>query len=248
MRNRLVLNINSGSVSRFTTNLETISRRSVPFAIRNALNNTAFDMKKYTLHQSVKENFDGLKAPQFFKRYSGVERAKGIDINRLKATVGLIDMGNAAARKAVENMDKQEKGGTINEGFAYLKGARGANSLNRFVRRENYYNKTNTISARSGSAKGTNKSRFVGRAAVAYKENKPMFINSSKGNFLAKVTKFSKTKRGKVRIKTKLLMMERGSVRIKATHFMKEAAVESQKKMEQFYIQEVNKQLQRIRQ
>ena len=242
------LNVNSAKLITYTDNLEKLSSKALPYAVRNTLNNAAFDMKKDTLQKSVKTNFKGLKAPQFFKRYSGVRKANGTNINAMESKVGLLDFGNPAARKAIDNMDVQEIGGVITGGFSYLKDARAGSSLNKFVKKANYYDKSKVVSGRSkiGRSKGTNKSKFVARAYRANKENKPMFINSLKGNFLARVTSFKKSKRGKVKIKIKLLMKERESAKIKATHFMEEAGLETRNKIEKIYITEIDKQIKRL--
>lgn len=242
------LDVNKYNLIQYTDKLEKLSSKALPYAVRNTLNSVAFDMKKETLHKSVKRNFKGLKAPQFFKRYSGVKKASGTNINSMKSIVGLLDMGNPAARKAIENMDKQEIGGVIDDGFAYLKGSRNGNALNRFVKKSNYYDKSKVISGRSkiGRNKGTVKSKFVARAYRANKENKPLFINSMKGNFLARVSSFKKTKKG-IRIKLILLMKERDRTLIKPTHFTEEAGKDSQKKMDKIYIKEIENQIKRLK-
>jgi hypothetical protein len=159
----------------------------------------------------------------------------------MEATVGFLDMGNPAARRAVQQMNEQEKGGVLEGGLQYLKHARTGSKVNGFVRRENYYDKDKIISGRSqvGRNRGTNKSKFVARAYKANKEGKPMFLNSMRGNFVARVTAFRKTKKGKVSIKMRLVMKEREQVRIQPTHFMEEAGNLAQGTIDQLYIKNV---------
>ena len=245
----MILNINSAELIKYTDKIESLSKKALPYAVKNTLNNAAFDMKKTTLHKSAKNNFKGLKAPTFFKRYSGVDKATEKDINRMKAVVGMLDMSNPSIRAAIEGLEKQEFGGVVDDGFAYLKDARAGSNLNKFVKKANYYDKSKVISGRSkvGRGGGSVKSKFVARAYRANKEKKPMFINSMKGNFLAEVKSFKKTKGGKVRIKMRLLMKERERVNIKATGFMSEAGTESQSKIPNLYITEVEKQIKRLK-
>jgi hypothetical protein len=232
------INIDSKELKNYTKTLANISRKSVPKAVRSTLNDAAFDVKKTTLPASIKQNFDGLKAPQFFKRFSGVDKATGTDMNSMQSVIGFVEMGNPAARRAIQNLDKQEIGGIIEDGLSYLKGSRRGNKSNGFVKKENYYDKSKIVSGRStqGRNKGTNKSKFVARAYRANKEGKPMFLNTMKGNFVAKVNSFKKSRKGKIKIKLTLLMKERETVKIKSTHFMEEAATMTQQKMERFYI------------
>lgn len=243
------LDINDSELIKYTDKLESISRKALPYAVKNTLNNAAFDMKKTTLHKSVKSNFKGLKAPMFFKRYSGVNKANAKEIDSMVAMVGMLDMGNPSIRTAIENMEKQEFGGIIDDGFAYLKDSRAGSNLNKFVRKPNYYDKNKVISGRSkvGRGNGSVKSKFVARAYKANKERKPMFINSMRGNFLAEVRSFRKTKKGKVKIKMRLLMKERDRVNIKATNFMQEAGLDTQKKIPNLYIKEIEKQISRLK-
>lgn len=239
------LNINTSELIKYTDDLEKYSNRSLKYAVRNTLNSAAFDMKKDSLQSSVNKNFKGLKAPQFFKRFSGVNKASGNDINSMKSIVGFLDTGNQAARKVVENLPKQELGGIINDGAAYLKDARVGSQLNRFVRKKNYYDKNKVINGRSGQArnKGTNKSKFVARAARSFKEKKPIFLNSMKGNFLVEVTSFRRLKSRKIKFRMKFLMKERDRVTIKATNFLSEAKNQTQSKIPTLYQKEVEKQL-----
>lgn len=232
------LNIESSELNEYTRKLAQLNRSAIPKAIRSALNDAAFYMKRTTLPISVKDNFAGLKAPNFFKRYTGVEKANGMDINSMQATVGFLDMGNPAARRAVQQMNEQEKGGTLQGGLQYLKDARRGNKVNGFVRTENFYDKEKIISGRSnvGRGRGTVKSKFVARAYRAVKEDKPLFLNSMRGNFVARVTSIKKSRKGQIKIKMKLIMKERTQVRIQATHFMEEAGNLSQQTIDQLYI------------
>ncbi|MES2287274.1 MAG: hypothetical protein V4547_16400 [Bacteroidota bacterium] len=236
--------VNSEALRKWTSNLEKLGKADMPVAVRATLNGAAFDVKKNTLGRSAKDNFKHLKRETFFKKFSGVDKANGLNIMTMRATVGMLDMGQATARAAVSNMTKQEIGGQVDDGLAYLKAARGSN-INGSVRRENYYNKDKVISGRSkiGRNKGSRKSKFVARAFRSLKENKPMFINSMKGNFLMKVMSIHKSKDGRVKIKSKLLLKVRTSVNIQATHFMEEAAAKTTKKLPAMFINEAQKRI-----
>lgn len=239
------IDVNSSSLRKWSANLDKLGRSDLPIAIRSSLNAAAFDMKKTSLPASAKDNFKHLKKPNFFKRFTGVEKANGFNINQMRATFGMTDMGQATARSAVENMKIQEQGGNINEGLDYLKDSRGGN-VNGTVRRANYYNKSRVISARARAGKNTNKkSQFIAKADQSLNQNKPMFIETSKGNYLMQVLAIKKTKAGRITIKSKLILKERENVKIKATHFIKEAAAVTQKKIPDFYIEEAKKRIEK---
>lgn len=241
MRN---ISIEHKEMGELTKKLNNISKSALPIAVRNTLNNAAFDDKKNSLQKSARKNFPGMKSPQFFKTFSRVEKATGLDIKKMQSVMGITDLGKRSARNAVENLKKQEFGGIIEDGFSYLKEARGG-KLSGKVRRENYYDKGSVISGRSkaGRNKGTNKSKFVARAFRAKKWNRPMFFNSMRGNFLVKVSVAKKTKKG-IKLKFKFLMKERASKpsKIKGTSFIKEAAQDTSKKIPALFQVEAEKQ------
>jgi len=242
------INVDDKAIKSLTVNLRAINRTALPVAIRDTLNDAAFDDKKNSLHTSARRNFPGLKQPQFFKTFSRVNKATGYNINTMKSEIGMMDLGKPSARRAIENMDKQEIGGIVNDGFSYLKASRGGKE-NGKVRRENYYDKGKVISGRSKTkrGRGTKKSKFIARVFRAKKENKPMFFDSMRGNFLVKVKRVSKKGRDKVSIDFKLLMKDRATTpaRIKGTHFAEEAAKMSQKKIPDFYLKNAEKQFKR---
>lgn len=238
------INVNSTALKNWSANLDKLGKADLPVAVRSTLNNAAFDMKQRTLPLSARNNFKDAKRPQFFRTFSGVDRARGLDISKMRSTMGMLAKGRLSARTAVEHMVQQEFGGAIDDGLAYLKSARGE-KINGVVRRENYYDKSKVISGRSrvGRNKGTRKSKFVARAYRSLKEKKPMFINSAKGNYLMKVIAISKTTSGKVTIKSKLILKERETIRIKSTGFLTEAGAMTQKRIPEFYIIEAKKRI-----
>jgi len=242
------VDVDSSAMAEYSQKMRKINRTALPVAIRNTLNGAAFLDKKTNFPGSASRNFPNGKNKTFFKRYTGVKKAVGYDVNKMVSEMGMMDMGNKSVRTALENMRKQEAGGIIDTGFSYLKEARGGKEHGK-VRTANYYDKSKVISGRSkaGRNKGTNKSKFVARAFRAKKEKKPMFFNSMKGNFLVSVKKIKKNGRDTVEIDFKLLMKERKDkpAKIKATNFVLEAAILTQKEIPKLYLIEGEKQIKR---
>jgi hypothetical protein len=242
------INVDSSAMSVHTQNMRNINRTALPVAIRNTLNDAAFYDKKTAFPNSAQESFSKIKNKTFFKKFSGVEKARGYNINQMHSSMGMTDLGTRSARDAVENMSIQERGGVVNDGFAYLSAARGGRE-NGKVRKANYYDRSKVISGRSkaGRNKGTNKSKFIARAFKAKKEKKPMFFNSMKGNFLVSVKSIKRDGRTKVKIDFKLLMKERSHKpsKIKATHFAEKAGQNASKKIVDFYNIQAERQIKR---
>lgn len=215
--------------------LTSLKRSAFPTAIRNTLNDAAFEMKKDHLHTSAAKNFKHTRSKNFFKRFSGVNKATGWDINKMQSTIGLLDMGVKTAKTAIENMDKHEKGGGVNNGAIYLNDSRTSKNFGRLVRKVNYFKKGSVV-------KG--KGSFV---AKAYK-SKDLEIPMKHGKFLIQVTNIRRSKKGKLKITSKLLMKERKNVKIKPNHFVMLAGQRTQRDIPSNFKKNAEKQIKRFTQ
>ncbi len=81
-------------------------------AIRQTLNDAAYDVKLRTMPQTSDASFIKRK-PTFWKAKSRVEGAKGFDVNTMQSTVGFLE-GNKHSQ-AVRDLDEQEHGGRIDD-------------------------------------------------------------------------------------------------------------------------------------
>lgn len=228
------LNVNTDASIQLTNKLEKLHRSAFPSAVRNTLNDAAFDMKKKTILESARDNFN-VKQPSFFKKYTGVKRASGFNLSSMRATVGFLNASDKKVRAAIEGMEKQEHGGVIDDGLRYLKYSRGG-GLGKKVQKKNYYDKSKIVTGRSKRA-GTVKSKFVARMFRAFKEDKAFFMNTMKGNFLVTVRSASSTIDGKLDFKLNFVMMDRRvkKSKIKRTNFNKEASELTANKIDDFY-------------
>jgi hypothetical protein len=141
--------------------------------------------------------------------------------------VGFSPSNEIKAKKALEGMEKNEVGGTDSEGGMYIGKSRGAKGL---VKRNARFNKSKVLKTKSKSN--------VARMYASSKENKAVFINTSKGRFLVQVKSFERgADGGSPKIKLDFLMRHRKqhTAKAKATHFTKEAAIKTSKQIEGFY-------------
>ena len=207
------IKIDSNAIKQYEKKLNDLHRSAFPNAIRSTLNDAAFEMKKDNLHTSATKNFKHTRSKSFFKKFSGVKKATGWNINEMYSEIGLLDMGVKTAKTAIDNMHMHEKGGSINEGATYLRDSRTSKSFGRLVRKQNYFK-------RSKFVKGKN---YVRKAFVALKENAIM----QHGDYLIRVNKITKGR--KLRINTTLLMKKRKNARITPNHFITKAGIETRK-------------------
>lgn len=227
------LNVNNDATIILTAKLERLNRSAFPSAVRSTLSDAAFEMKKVNILDSAKKNMK-IKNPTFFKRYTGVKRATGFDVNSMYAEVGFQDRGEQKAKKAVnKGMEANESGGTDDDGGMYLAKTRGSRGL---VKRNARFNKSNLAKGYKSAKKG-GKSNMAKLFSSAL-ENKPVFISTTKGRFLVKVNSISSdTGDKKTKIDLDFLMRGRKQhqAHAKATHFNREAALKTQKQMDDFY-------------
>ncbi len=245
------LNINTDAVVVYTNKLEQLHKSALPLAIRGALNDTAFKMKKDTMPKVAKSMFEE-RTPNFFKANSRVEAAAGFNINSMVASVGFVSSGlhNKSTNYAVKDLEQQEHGGTIGgRSFKPLPGARigGSGNVRANVRVAKLLKAGNVVDSRY--------SKQIGRGA----NNKMQeFIKASLhagvggyvlgGRLLWKVTQIKRGANGNtVFKKQKLFSFKKGgTAKVLATGFVKKAALEVQKEMEFFYILQATKQINKL--
>lgn len=237
--------VNTDSAIRLTAKLERLNKSAFPAAVRSTLNDASFEMKKTNILFSAKRNMK-VKNPMFFKRYTGVDRAKfSSNIEAMYSTVGFVDRSSRKAQKAVNTgMEANEVGNVDSTGMMYKTATRSGRGL---VRRKDYYNKSKLT-----TNKGKAKNSYVASAFASLKDKKPIMVNTKKGRAMIMVKAIKKMKRGsskgKLQIKSKLLMLDRtvNKAKAKPTHFNREAALKTQKQMEGFYLKNAEFRFQKV--
>jgi len=235
----MILDINSKAVVVFTNKLEKIGRSALPVAIRTALNSAAFDVKKNTMPRSALRFIH--RTENFFKANSRVEMAKGWSIRDMQAIIGFTSehLRIGSTNFAVKDLEQQEYSGSISaKTFIPLKPARVGGSFTKTVRpvnRLSVLNKQKIINA--GKVRGT-KAAFV---AAAHKAGAGGLVlgNQSK-EILWRINSVSGSKINM----THLYSVKSGrSVKVRETGFMRFASLQSAHKLEDFYITEAEKQI-----
>ncbi|MFN0254514.1 hypothetical protein [Pedobacter ureilyticus] len=238
------LDVNTSAVIRHTERLERLNRSAFPVAVRQTLNDAAFDVKNRTLNKSADKNFTR-RSPNFFKTFSKVEKAIGFNVNSMRSIVGMSANGKQSAKTAINNMEKQEQGGRIKEGAAYLKDTRGGNNA-KTVRKSAYFASGRKLKKPRGGRNA--KSQFIANAFMSKKQGAKFSVKTNEGRYLIQITSIRRSKNGEIKIKSRALMKERRlkPANIKATRFMSEAADMSSKMIETFYVRNANKQFARV--
>lgn len=246
----VALNINSDAIVAHTARIEQINKSALPVAVRGALNRAAFDVKTDTMPKSAKRFTQ--RSPTFFKSQSKVKPAQGFDIKTMQSEVGFIPASGAKeSGGATEDLEQQEHGGKIgHRAFVPLKAARAGSSYNRRVSNKNRMAAIrNLIKDTKRSNAKTEKGRWFSTAMHAGKHGLVLGTKKYKGaRMLLRINSIHR-EGSKTFINSTALYSVKGkrAVKIKQTKFMEKASLESQKKIEKYFIVEANKQIAKVK-
>lgn len=262
-----VLYIDGKALRGFSDKLEKISKSALPIAVRQTLNDAAYDVKQVTMPQTSDASFIRRK-PTFWKAKSRVEGAKGFDVDNMNSTVGFLE--GKKHSQAVRNLEEQEHGGTIKDkDFIPLDDARHGDSYYQQVELKNWLKKIDSSFATTkwdgrfpssikkasdykrfnkngGLMKLTHKQKFFGTVMDAGKGR--YVLGNNKSQVLFRVKKIYKVdKKNKYELEPLYSFRKGRVIRIKkATHFMENAALKSASKMNQFFINNAKRKIDKI--
>lgn len=239
----MILNIDTNEVIKYTNTLEKLHRSALPNAIRGALNKAAFDVKQRTMPASAQKEFVN-RQPNFFKANSRVDMAKGWSIESMQATVGFIESGlkGGSNNHAVDDLEQQERGGVIGgRSFIPTNTARGGSGV-RPVRPGNRLTNIKKI-VNANKFKGTEKQKF-NQAALEAGEGG--FVIGTKAKKILWRIDSIKDGRTVLKIKPIYSFEDKRKVKVKGTGFMQTASLSSGSRIEEFYIAEATRQVERL--
>lgn len=244
------LDVNTHANIVLTAKLERLNKSAFPSAVRSTLNDAAFEMKKTNILESAKDNMT-VRNPTVFKKFTGVKRANGFNVNSMHSEVGFIPKDGIKGNKIPTGMESNEVGGVDDTGFMYMPKTRTSGSRSRgLVRKNARYNKNKVLRGGRSSnvkTKKRNKESFMANAYDSNKQNLPFNFTTSKGTFLVQATSFEEVN-GITQVKLDFLMRGRKNfkAKAKATHFNKEAAEKTAKQIEGFYKKNADYQFNKI--
>lgn len=224
-----IFNINTDAAVKFTNKLEKLHRSALPVAIRGTLNSAAFDVKKNTMPTEAKLAFEE-RNKAFFRATSRVQMAKGFSLRSMKSIVGFI---GADKNQAVDDLNKQERGGTIGgRSFIAKKEARIGRNAKKGIKKANRIGNIRNIERVKSKKLFHQTVRKAGVGGhILYKNTLWNVKAISRGNI--KLIPLYSYKKGR-------------TVKVGATNFMRKATIRSSKKLETFYKIEAKKQINRL--
>lgn len=241
------LNINTDAVVKFTNRLEKIHRAALPNAVRTALNSVAFDVKKSTLPKHSQKEFIN-RSPNFFKANSRVEMARGFDLKSMASIVGMVEGGlKGGNNHAVKDLEQQEYGGAIkSKAYIPMAPARSGKSNAKAVRPGNRLSGINRI-VNTRNARGKNYGQKFIKSAIHAGKGGYVLAEFKGKEILWRVNSLNRTKKRALKL-TPIYSYDKGrSVTVKATHFMRNASIESAKNIPDYFIKEAQRQIQKFK-
>lgn len=233
-----IIDVNMGSIVKFSDKLERIHRAAFPNTVRKTLNDAAFHTKKKTILDEAGRQFITRK-PSFFRAFSRVEKATGFNVKKMRSIVGMTD-----ASQASFNLRFQEEGGTIgNRDLIPTEAARVGGNKSKVISKRVYLEniKSKTIKANESKAR-TKKQKFVKAAIMAAKKfGREGYVETDDS-----IVKITRTKFPFWRTRKVYDIKVGRSVRIKKRPFLESAAKRSQRKMPEWFIKEARRQIKRF--
>lgn len=229
------LKIDTSEVIKFTNKLEKMHRSAFPSAVRNTLNNAAFETKKEIPITAQKKFVTRSKS--FFRAFTVFEKAQGFDVDKMISKAG-INGGKSGGEKVAENLVKQEKGGNIDAGrLTPHNRSRVSNSMSKRIRKKNHKSKLNAFNATITyrNAKGSKRSKFVASVMAANARGKKHFILETNGTGMLYEIKSINTNTGKFKLEKLYNLRRESTHKVKGQNFILESANKVAKNIPKFY-------------
>lgn len=101
------LEVNTKATQNLTIKLQQMHRSAFPSAVRNTLNDAAFEAKKLVPNKASQEFT--IRQKGFINRFTKIEKAKGFDVNAMNSKIGI----SKDVDKVSKGLATQETGGNI---------------------------------------------------------------------------------------------------------------------------------------
>jgi len=186
-----IINIDSKEFVRFTNKLEKLGRADLPVAVRSTLNNLAFKMKgqgseRGQIDIEAQKSFENRRNKTLFKAMTGVDKAKGLNIESMASKAGIIK--RSGRDKLAEGLAQQQEGGSVKSGSTPTNTSRVGKSLKRRVKAINKIKNLVPVNLSNNSGK-----RFHARANQAYRSKRAILFTARDGNkFIGKIKRVNK--------------------------------------------------------
>src|SRR6056297_1290897 len=231
-----MLQFTSNKLINFSHTLSKIHKAALPNAVRFTLTDAAKDIKFKTLQKSSEQQFDVSK-PSFFKKFSGYRAASGYNINNMKATAGMIKGQDSKSVASTKIAAQQTAGIVKDRSYIAAEKQRGKKG----TLKKSYLDmiKKAPIVYDGGN--------YIKSAIEAKQKNKPLLVRKNGKGVLTKVKRINKKN---PIVKTEILAgyEKDRDINLKTKRpFVINAAIESGRKLDSFFIKNAERQINRYK-
>lgn len=238
------LNVNCRAAIVFADKLESMSKTALPRTVKETLSRAALNVKQKTMPAESGRSFTNRKK-NFFKANSSVTFAAMGSINSMQSEVGFIESKLVGSKNyAVKDLEQQEYGGAIGgKSFIPLDPARSGSSYEKSVRPNLRLSKIKIVNSRN--RKGKNKKiKFINAALAAGPKGFVLGSEMNGQNMVWRVDSIGAANKMKL---TPIYDYSKGrKVRVKSTGFMRRASNESASQLNDLFVSEAKKNIDRM--
>jgi hypothetical protein len=237
--------IETKGIAKLAIQLHEVHRAALPNAVRFTLNDLAFDVKKIQLMPALVSSYLIIRKPSFFKKYSGVDKAVGWEIDKMISEVGMIPKGDAS--HAVERLKQQDEGGSLIHTQVPLYATRRDSSHKKLVQNQLYWSKIK-IKAKIQYGDKQGLIRAVTATRISHAGGGTP-VGVIYGKYLFGIQGFTRIGQKQIKLHlTRLYEVEKEKTRhIKAHHFMRKASNESGRQIQELFNRNAEKQLSKFK-
>lgn len=231
-------NLNTDELTILSNKLERAGRSKLPLAIRDTLNEMAFQMKKTEIKKSASQHFDYQRQKNLFDFTTRVTKAKGFNTKTMKSQVGIANL--SGKNKLTKGLAQQEIGGDIKKKTTPLDPARTSKNRGKKVRSRAQLQKLDPIDARK-----LRKNKFIAKAISSKKKQRMLLVEGKSGHDLIGRVRSFKRRKATVNIKIDWLYRIKDGQNIKLDRrpFIKKARNVTGSKMDKIFVEKANRRL-----
>lgn len=254
------LNVHTDANVILANKLQKLNRSAFPVAVRQALDSTAFEMKKKEIERSANKRFQKRHPGNIYRRFTRVKKAQGFDVSKMEASAGWTDFPNS---DFAENQKAQQHGGKI-DGRTFIptnEARSGSGQVKARFRLSRLKNQRIIDAKKVDSRKGkggsraklhNRKQKFVVSAIAAKQQfGTSAFVISQfekNGSRMLHHINTARPKRNGLTLKTTPIYSVRSGrkVSIKRTNYMFEAGEKSAQQMDKFFEKSGKRQFKKV--
>lgn len=237
-----MINYDDRKLKRYIYEVKLLGSKDMLDVARESLNAVALQDKKTEIPNQARKAFT-VRRPNFFTAMTRVNFSKRGQASKLNQLYSEVGFDSSRARRGItssydplENMEKQEFGGSVKREVTPLNQARIGKSYSRLVSRTNMFNNAATKLIKQSDNNGQTPGQRMRVAMEIARRKGENYILADEYKGIYKIGSSGRAKR--------VFGYETNNTnRLRATHFNEKAAIKARKSMPEHFIKEAQKKI-----